>query len=125
MIGSIVKKILVFARERLVRHRKVGFCECLFCFSLLYVSSSAGRNLGPAFFYRPYLSVYSYCAKTTFPLEKAIDEVVFAKFYLVFTVLSRVAELLIYIVIFMRQTEIESRASPYVIKDDEPVSYRR
>ena len=88
----------------------------------LYVSSSAGCNLGPAFYTVP---VCSYCAKTTFPLEKAIDEVVFAKVYLVFTVLSRVAELVIYIVIFMGQTEIESRASPDVIKGDEPVSYRR
>ena len=58
-------------------------------------------------------------------MEKAMDELVVAKIYMLFTVLSRVVELVIYVIIFMRQTEIESRASLYVIKDEEPVSYRR
>ena len=35
------------------------------------------------------------------------------------------AELVIYVFIFMRQTEIEKRAAVYVFKGDEPVSYRR
>ena len=40
-------------------------------------------------------------------------------------VTSRVAELVIYVFIFMRQTEIEKRAAVYIYKGDEPVSYRR
>ena len=67
----------------------------------------------------------SLCAKTPLSMEKAMDELVVAKIYMLFTVLSRVVELVIYVIIFMRQTEIESRASLYVIKDEEPVSYRR
>ena len=35
------------------------------------------------------------------------------------------AELVIYVFIFMRQTEIEKRAAVYIYKGDEPVSYRR
>ena len=67
----------------------------------------------------------SLCLKTPLSMEKAMDEMVVAKIYMLFTILSRVAELVIYVVIFKRQTEIELRASLYVIKGDEPVSYRR
>ena len=77
----------------------------------------------PTFLTIPFL--YSYCAKTTFLLEKAINDLIFAKLYMLCCILSRVAELVIYIVIFMKQTEIEQRASLYVIKNNEPISIRR
>ena len=73
----------------------------------------------------PLLIFHSYCAKTAFPIERVMNELIFAKVYGLITILSRVAELVIYIVIFMRQTEIESRASIACIKGDEPVSVRR
>ena len=54
-----------------------------------------------------------------------MEDMVVPKLYMGFAVLSRVAELIIYIFIFMRQTEIESRATTYIVKGDETVMYRR
>ena len=73
----------------------------------------------------PLLIFYSYCAKTAFSQERVMNELIFVKVYGLIIILSRVVELVIYIVIFMRQTEIESRASIACIKGDEPVSVRR
>ena len=67
----------------------------------------------------------SYCAKTPLSLVKAMEDMVVPKLYMGFAILSRVAELIIYIFIFMRQTEIESRATTYIVKGDETVMYRR
>ena len=72
----------------------------------------------------PVLFYYSYCAKTTFPMED-IDDLVVFKLLMLCTVPVLIGEMCCHIAILVKQWQIESKATVYIIKNNRRVSRQR
>ena len=72
----------------------------------------------------PFLSFYSYCAKTPFHSQHVKDLVIMKLIILIIS-LSLFLELLAYIAIFIKQTKIESQATVYEVRGGRLVSRQR
>ena len=70
-------------------------------------------------------TLYSFCAKTPFPLD-IVHESVFLKGFVIGAVVCHLAELGIYVAILIKQTKIEAGASSvYIVKNNQSVSTRK
>ena len=73
----------------------------------------------------PILFCYSFCKKSPFPPYLFNEIVVFNSFVAFIMTPSLIAEMCIHITVLVKQTNIENRASVYIVKNDQRVSRQR
>ena len=104
-----------------------GVLKLLLWFSPTLSAVLIGLQIGENFVRfsdSPVLFYYSFCAKTTFPM-KDIDDLVVFKLLMLCTIPVLIGEMCCHIAILVKQWQIESKATVYIIKNNRRVSRQR